>query len=70
MQQKIGNHDKRRIADRIGQEYVDAMNMMLLTLPGTPTTYYGEELGMRGGDYTGMTPKDQYAITSNDIVNN
>ena len=22
------------------------MNVMLLTLPGTPTTYYGEEIGM------------------------
>lgn len=62
----IGNHDNRRIADRIGQEYVDAMNMMLLTLPGTPTTYYGEELGMRGGDYSRMTPRDPYAITSHD----
>ena len=27
--------------------YADAMNILLLTLPGTPTTYYGEELGMR-----------------------
>lgn len=42
--------------------------MMLLTLPGTPTTYYGEELGMRGGNYTGRTPMDPYAITSNDWV--
>ncbi|XP_053400187.1 maltase A2-like [Mercenaria mercenaria] len=65
----IGNHDNKRIADRMGDVNVDAMNMMLLTLPGTPTTYYGEELGMRGGDYTGMTPKDPYAITSNNAEN-
>lgn len=65
----IGNHDNPRIADRIGDAYVDAMNMMLLTLPGTPTTYYGEELGMRGGNYDGMVPKDPYAITSNNIAN-
>ncbi|XP_052276768.1 maltase A2-like isoform X2 [Dreissena polymorpha] len=65
----IGNHDNRRIADRIGQEYADAMNMMLLTLPGTPTSYYGEELGMRGGNYTGFQPKDPFAITSNNPNN-
>ena len=64
----MGNHDQRRIADTKGPEYVDALNMMLLTLPGTPTTYYGEELGMRGGNYTGLTPQDPYAITSNDPV--
>lgn len=65
----IGNHDNPRIAVRIGKNYVDALNMMLLLLPGTPTTYYGEELGMTGGDYTGMPPKDPYAITSNNPSN-
>ncbi|KAI7805244.1 neutral and basic amino acid transport protein rBAT [Triplophysa rosa] len=42
----VGNHDKPRIATSAGREYVRAINMMLLTLPGTPTTYYGEEIGM------------------------
>ena len=31
---------------KYGREYGDALNMLLLTLKGTPTTYYGEELGM------------------------
>lgn len=42
----MGNHDKPRMSSRTGQEYVPAINMLLLTLPGTPTTYYGEEIGM------------------------
>jgi glycosidase len=25
---------------------VDAMNMIYMLLPGTPITYYGEEIGM------------------------
>ncbi|MGH0169308.1 UNVERIFIED_CONTAM: hypothetical protein FKN15_073701 [Acipenser sinensis] len=27
-------------------KYVNVINMLLLTLPGTPTSYYGEEIGM------------------------
>ncbi|XP_017319442.1 neutral and basic amino acid transport protein rBAT [Ictalurus punctatus] len=42
----VGNHDKPRMSSRAGQEYVRVVNMLLLTLPGTPTTYYGEEIGM------------------------
>jgi len=34
------------VASRVGELYVRALNMLLLTLPGTPLTYYGEELGM------------------------
>ncbi|KAJ8298000.1 hypothetical protein KUTeg_024531 [Tegillarca granosa] len=56
----IGNHDKHRISDRLGKEMVDAMNILLLTLPGTPTTYMGEEIGMEDVDYNLTEVKDPY----------
>ena len=42
----LGNHDKPRIASRVGREQARAAQMLLLTLRGTPTCYYGDELGM------------------------
>ncbi len=42
----LGNHDKPRIATRAGARQARVANMLLLTLRGTPTTYYGEEIGM------------------------
>jgi alpha-glucosidase len=42
----IGNHDISRIASRIGPEGARLAAMLLLTLRGTPTLYYGDELGM------------------------
>jgi alpha-glucosidase len=43
----LGNHDRRRIASRVGNEQARIAAMLLLTLRGTPTIYYGEEIGMR-----------------------
>ncbi len=42
----LGNHDRARIATRVGAAQARVANMFLLTLRGTPTTYYGEEIGM------------------------
>ncbi len=42
----LGNHDNHRLASRIGDAQVRIAAMLLLTLRGTPTIYYGEELGM------------------------
>ena len=42
----MGNHDQHRLATRIGREQARVAAMLLLTLRGTPTTYYGEEIGM------------------------
>lgn len=43
----LGNHDKPRIASRVGTAQARVAAMLLLTLRGTPTIYYGDELGMR-----------------------
>jgi alpha-glucosidase len=42
----LGNHDRPRIASRIGREQARIAAMLLLTLRGTPTIYYGDEIGM------------------------
>lgn len=42
----LGNHDNPRIASRVGLPQARVAAMMLLTLRGTPTLYYGDELGM------------------------
>jgi alpha-glucosidase len=43
----LGNHDKPRIATRVGVPQARVAAMLLLTLRGMPTMYYGDELGMR-----------------------
>jgi alpha-glucosidase len=42
----LGNHDQHRIATRVGRAQARVANMLLLTMRGTPTCYYGDELAM------------------------
>ena len=42
----LGNHDQHRIATRVGPAQARVAQMLLLTLRGTPTCYYGDEIGM------------------------
>ena len=42
----LGNHDKSRVATRVGRAQARVAAMLLLTLRGTPTMYYGDEIGM------------------------
>ncbi|HKO46671.1 MAG TPA: alpha-amylase family glycosyl hydrolase [Polyangiaceae bacterium] len=43
----LGNHDRSRIASRVGDAQARVAALLLLTLRGTPTLYYGDELGMK-----------------------
>lgn len=42
----LGNHDRSRLASRVGPGQARVAAMLLLTLRGTPTLYQGEELGL------------------------
>jgi alpha-glucosidase len=42
----LGNHDEPRVASRLGPRQDRLAMVLLLTLRGTPTLYYGDELGM------------------------
>lgn len=42
----LSNHDRSRLASRLGVAQARVAAMLLLTLRGTPTLYQGDELGM------------------------
>ncbi|KAG8232968.1 hypothetical protein J437_LFUL013580 [Ladona fulva] len=49
---EIGNQDLSRVATRHSPYLADSLNMIILLLPGTPITYYGEEIGMEDTNMT------------------
>lgn len=57
----LGNHDRPRIASRIGVNAARTAAMALLTLPGTKFIYYGDEIGMVNANI----PTDQLKDPSN-----
>jgi alpha-glucosidase len=42
----LGNHDRPRVASRVGEAQARVAAMLLLTLRGTPTLYYGDEIAL------------------------
>jgi len=42
----LGNHDRSRLATRLGQERARLVALLQFTLRGMPFMYYGDELGM------------------------
>jgi alpha-glucosidase len=42
----LSNHDRSRVASRLGSAQARVAAMLLLTLRGTPLVYYGDEIGM------------------------
>jgi glycosidase len=45
----LGNHDEPRLASRLDPQAARVAAMLLLTLRGTPTLYYGDEIGLTDG---------------------
>ena len=64
----LGNHDQHRLATRIGADQARVANMLLLTLRGTPTCYYGDELGMENVSIPPEKIQDPPAVNQPEIA--
>ena len=64
----LGNHDQHRLATRVGADQSRVANMLLLTLRGTPTCYYGDELGMENVPIPPEKIQDPPAINQPEIA--
>jgi alpha-glucosidase len=56
----LGNHDKPRISGRVGARQARVAAMLLLTLRGTPTLYYGDEIGLPQADLSRLEVRDPF----------
>ena len=56
----LGNHDETRIATRLGAAQSRAAAVLLLTLRGIPTLYYGDEIGMPEADIPAERQQDPW----------
>ncbi len=64
----LGNHDQHRVATRLGMAQARIANMLLLTLRGTPTTYYGEEIGLEDVPIPPEMVQDPPAVNQPEIA--
>ena len=58
----LGNHDETRLATRYGSAQARIAAMLLLTLRGTPTLYYGDEIGMTEVDVPENQQQDPWGL--------
>lgn len=58
LQTFVGNHDVDRIADTVGDDGAALAAALLMTLPGMPSVYYGDEHAFRGSKGTGLYADD------------
>ncbi|WP_407541265.1 alpha-amylase family glycosyl hydrolase [Deinococcus radiomollis] len=64
----LGNHDQHRFATRVGQAQYRVAQTLLLTLRGTPTVYYGDEIGMEDGHIPEGRIVDPAALGQPDVA--
>jgi alpha-glucosidase len=64
----LGNHDRQRIASRVGAAQARVAQVLLLTLRGTPTIYYGEEIGMEDVPIPVENAQDPRAVNQPEIA--
>lgn len=64
----FGNHDQKRIVTRMGgQDQARLIVLMQMALPGLPTIYYGDEIGMPDTSVPARLIQDLRAFSSGDL---
>ncbi len=58
----LGNHDEQRLVTRLGEPASRQAAVLLLALRGTPTLYYGDELGMREASIPPEKQQDPWGL--------
>ncbi len=58
----FGNQDRSRLATRLGLAQARVAAVLLLTLRGVPTIFYGDELGMTDHDVPQERQRDHFAF--------
>lgn len=58
LQTFVGNHDVTRVASQVGDTGAALAAAVLLTVPGMPSVYYGDEQGFRGVKGEGVGADD------------
>ncbi len=64
----LGNHDRSRLATRIGRAQARLAGMLLLTWRGTPVLLYGDELGLVDQDVPRERQRDTFGLILEDGV--
>ncbi|MFC4454334.1 alpha-amylase family glycosyl hydrolase [Deinococcus sonorensis] len=63
----LGNHDQHRFRSRVGDAQYRVAQTLLLTLRGTPTVYYGDEIGMQNVEIPADRVQDPAALQQPDV---
>lgn len=64
----LGNHDQHRVATRLGQAQSRVAHMLMLALRGTPTLYYGDEIGMENVEIPPQFVQDPQALNQPELA--
>ena len=63
----LGNHDRSRLATRIGTAQTRVAAMLLMTLPGAPIVFYGDELGLTDQPVPRDRQRDFFAFSEGGV---
>ncbi len=58
----LGNHDQPRVVSRLGPAQARVAMVLLMTLRGTPTLYYGDELGLENVPIPPERARDPFGL--------